>query len=331
MSTTGRDKPRTAVFLLGFGGPESFEEVRPFILNILRGKNVPPARIEAVVEQYRTIGGRSPFNELTNKQALALSARLAANGLDLPVYQGMLCWHPYIADTLKEMLAAGIERSLVIVLAPHRSQVSFDRYINALKDALSLESEGNNGRGMAIDVLEPFHNHPLFIQAAASRVEDILATLLPSALASVKLIFTAHSLPAAMADAPAYAAQIEESARLVVALLKQRRKTDFDWTVSYQSRSGAPGQIWLEPDVKTAIALCKQEGVKNAIVVPIGFLCDHVEVLYDLDIAAAAAAKEAGVNMLRAGTVGVHEQFIQLLFDLVKARSDALYAKPDRK
>ncbi len=324
-------QPQTAVLLLGFGGPESFEEVRPFILNIVRGKGVPPERIEAVVDQYRRIGGRSPFNELTDSQARALSAQLSDHGLPLPVYQGMLCWRPYIADTVNEMLSDSITSAVVIVLSPHRTEASYDRYVKALKEAISATHTEGNGKSLSFEPTSAWHNHPLFIEAITQRVEECWQDLPYSRKRQAKLIFCAHSVPVEMSDASDYAGQVAETAASIVQKLSARHKVNFAYAVAYQSRSGNPRQKWLEPDVVMEIRAAKDQGMEDVIVVPIGFVCDHVEILFDLDVLAFSAAQEVGINMLRAQTVGVHPQFIQLLFELVKARSDAFYAKPDRK
>lgn len=298
----------TAVLMMGYGGPTSLAEVRPFVENIAHGRNITQERIDAVVEQYRVIGGKSPFNELTKLQADALAARLQADGHNLDVKTGMLFWPPYIKDTIESLLASGTKRAVGIIMAPHRTEASFDRYIRAAEEA------GSKNGDFKVEFVDGWHTHPLFIEAITDRVNAALDTL-PFPKRQTQIIFSAHSVPTDMSDASGYARQIEETARLVA------DKLDCDrWKVAYQSRSGSPKQSWLEPDVRDVIIEVGTYGYQQVCVVPIGFVCDHVEVLFDLDVQAAAVAKEWHTRMARAGTVGDHPRFIQMLAELVKAK-----------
>lgn len=297
-----------AVLMLGFGGPGKFEDVRPFVENVVRGRNVPKERIDAVVEQYRQIGGNSPFNELTGKQAKALERELRERfHLPAPVHCAMLFWHPYVEDVLAELSRNGVRRIVALVMSPHRSEASFDRYKNRCLTA----AESCKIDSTSIEFTDQWHSHPLFISAAASRVAtalDALAEKRPFC----RVVFTAHSIPVEMSGASTYAAQIEESSKAVA-----RQLEIDDWCIAYQSRSGSPRQPWLEPDVREALAAAKAGGRQAVVVMPIGFVCDHVEVLFDLDIQARTFADEIGIPFVRAETVGVHPDFTKLLADRV--------------
>lgn len=296
--------------MLGFGGPTCFEEVRPFILNVTRGRSVSQERIEAVIEQYRTIGGRSPFRELTEQQAKALETELASQGRNIPVEMGFLYWHPYIHETIAKLVTNQISDVVAIVMAPHRTEASFDRYVKGLEETLK-ETDVD----LRIDFAPTWHKHHRFIEAQTTRVREKLELIPASEYSSTRIIFTAHSVPTYMSDASQYAAQIAESAELVCRQLEWA-----NWGVAYQSRSGSPHQPWLEPDIRDAIAAAKESGIANVVVVPIGFVCDHVEVLFDLDVQASEFAQSLGVKMLRAGTVGSHPSFIKMLAELVQSR-----------
>ncbi len=299
-----------AILMLGFGGPGSMKEVLPFVMNVVRGRPVSPERIEQVVDQYRQIGGRSPFRELTNRQAGALSKALGQQGLKLPVYVGLLFSAPFIPDVVERMAGDGVTGAIAVVMAPHRSEASFDRYVRAVNEA----TEGPDGGAarLAVDFVEPWHQHPLFVEAVASRVSQALDRLDERSRQSAQLIFTAHSVPQEMSDRSGYAQQVSESAELVARLLGHE-----NWKTTFQSRSGGVTQNWVGPDVRDLLVESAANGVKDVVLVPIGFLCDHVEVLYDLDVQVAAVASEHGVNLVRAGTVGDHPSFIALLAELV--------------
>lgn len=295
-----------AVLMVGFGGPTRPEEIRPFLENVVRGRSIPASRLEEVAHHYEVIGGRSPYNELTLKQADALRGLLKSEGLALAVYVGMRNWAPYVKDVMREIVAGGARRVFCFPMAPHRSEASWERYQDTVAQALA-----GLGSGVPmIDYPEPWHGHPLFIGAVASRVAETLQRLTSEDRARAQVIFTAHSIPMAMDAQSAYSAQLVQSCRLVAKELGLER-----WRLAYQSRSGNPRDPWLEPDIGR---LLPELGGQTAVVMPIGFICDHVEVLYDLDIEAAAIARNAGVTMLRASTVGDHPLFIQMIVDLIR-------------
>ncbi len=296
-----------AVLIVGFGGPTRREEIRPFLDNVLRGRPVPKERYEEVVRHYEHMGGASPYNELTIRQARALGAELDRDGPRIPVWVGMRNWEPYLAGAIAEMASHGVRHALGIIMAAHRSEASWDRYQQNVNEA--CEQVGDTAP--AIVYPGPWHDHPLFIQAAAARVQEALGRIDAHSHPHAHLIFTAHSIPVAMASASRYVEQLTDSARLVARAVGIQ-----SWTLAFQSRSGSPREPWLEPDIGDAIR--KLGAGRTEIVMPIGFLCDHIEVLYDLDVEAARIAREAGVWMVRAPTVGDHPLFIKMLATIVR-------------
>jgi ferrochelatase len=295
-----------AVLLIGFGGPTCQEEIRPFLDNILRGRPIPRQRYEEVVHHYEVMGGRSPYNEHTLRQAEALRAQLHRDGADIPVVVGMRNWSPYLIDTMRELTANRVRRILGVILAPHRCEASWERYQTAADEArLKIGSDAPQ-----VDYPEPWHTNPKFIEAVAGRTREAFAKLDQPDAKRAELIFTAHSIPLPMANASGYADQIRESAAAVTGRLGRD-----SYTLAFQSRSGAPRDPWLEPDISAVIR--KLDG-RPAVVMPIGFLCDHVEVLYDLDVEAAKTARESGVQMVRAATVADHPAFIEMIAGVVR-------------
>jgi ferrochelatase len=294
-----------AVLMVGFGGPTRPDEIRPFLQNVARGRPIPPARLEEVAHHYQAIGGRSPYNELIMKQADALRALLAEAGAAVPVYVGMRNWAPYVKDVIREIAGAGARRIFCFPMAPHRSEASWDRYRQTVAEALADVGSSAPAAGYP----EPWHDHPLFVRAVASRVADSLESLTDAERSRVQVIFTAHSIPAAMDAQSRYSGQIAESCCLVARQLGLER-----WTLAYQSRSGKPRDPWLEPDVSEVL---RGLAGRSAVVAPVGFICDHVEVLYDLDIETASIARASGVTMRRAATVGDHPLFIRMIAELL--------------
>jgi protoporphyrin/coproporphyrin ferrochelatase len=305
-----------AVMLVGFGGPTSPDEVRAFLDNVLRGRPVPRERYEEVVHHYERLGGRSPYNDFTMKQAEALRAALKARGIPLPVAVGMRNWTPYVADSLRELAEKGARRVFAFILAAHRCEASWDRYQQTVREAL----EKLGGAAPEVEYPAPWHAHPLFIRALAARARDAYARLAPEDRSTAHLIFTAHSIPIAMAAASNYVDELTESSRLVAADVGAGA-----WTLAFQSRSGSPREPWLEPDIATTL---KKLAGRAAVVVPIGFLCDHVEVLYDLDVETQAIAREALVRMERAPTVGDHPLFIEMISSMVQKRIERSISPP---
>jgi protoporphyrin/coproporphyrin ferrochelatase len=300
-----------SVLLLAFGGPSRPEEIRPFLDNVLRGRPVPVERYEEVVQHYIEVGGSSPLTRLTASQADGLRARLAGGGPDLPVFVGMRHWHPYIRETLAAMQAAGLRRAVGIILAAHPSPASREAYHQAVSEA----QHRMGSDAPAVEFVGAWHEHPLFIEALADRLRDARAEVPAARRGAAALVFTAHSLPVAMSETSGYEASLRRTAELVA-----RAACVTDWRLAWQSRSGGPHEPWLEPDVRDVVAEVARQGSRDVVLAPIGFVSDHVEVLYDLDIQARAAAGAARIGFHRAGTAGSHPAFLDLLAELVRGR-----------
>jgi protoporphyrin/coproporphyrin ferrochelatase len=298
--------PADAVLLLAFGGPTRPEEIRPFLENVTRGRRIPPERLESVAHHYELIGGRSPLNELTFQQADALRRALPR----LVVYVGMRNWAPYVADTLAEMTAAGIRRAVGVVLSPHANEASRERYVETVDAARAALGP------RAPEVVYPptWHVHPRFVEALADRLRAGLAEIPAERRADAAVVFTAHSVPVATAAVSPYAQEFLETARAVAGAVGVVR-----WQLAYQSRSGDPRDPWLEPDVNDALRALAAQGVRDVVVAPIGFVCDHVEVLYDLDVEARATAATLRLHFVRASTANDHPAFIAMLADVVRS------------
>jgi protoporphyrin/coproporphyrin ferrochelatase len=293
--------------LIGLGGPAAPGEVRPFLDRVLQGRPVPRERYEEVVHHYESLGGHSPYNDLTMRQAAALRERLRNDGIDVPVVVAMRNTAPFMDDALRELSAQHVRRAFGFVLAAHRCEASWERY----QSDLNAARERVGAAAPAIDYAASWHNHPLFIAAAADRVRDAIARMAAPDRERAELIFTAHSIPLTMAARAPYVDQLQESAAMVAAAAGKS-----NWRIAYQSRSGSPREPWLEPGVNEVL---RGLGGGAVVLVPIGFLCDHVEVLYDLDIEAAQIARTAGVAMVRAATVSDHPEFIEMMAAIARA------------
>lgn len=296
-----------AVLMIGFGGPERPEDIRPFLENVARGRRIPPARLKEVAHHYERIGGKSPLNELTFRQAEALQAKLQAQGCPLPVYVGMRNWRPFLTDTIQRMSEDGIVRAIGLIMAAQQSESGWEQYRRNVAEAIA-----QTGVTLTVVYTPPIFDHPGFIEAAARRVQECLARLPENQLHRTPILFTAHSIPTGDPFAARYVAQLNASVRLVAERLNHPA-----WRLVYQSRSGRPQDPWLGPDVNDALRQLARDGVTCVVLAPIGFVCDHVEVLYDLDIEAAQTAKEAGVTLFRAKTVNDDGAFIEALTDVV--------------
>lgn len=297
-----------AVLLVAFGGPTGPSEIRPFLEIVARGRRLSTERLHEVAGHYeRMPGGRSPLRERTEAQAEGLRAALASAGRPLPVYVGMRNWHPFLLDTLALMTAREHRRVLVIVLSTFRSEASWDRYVADV----TVARERTAGAPEVV-FAAPWFEHPRFIAAVADGTARALAELPMAERGEVPLLFTAHSVPVAMAAASSYVADFTAAASAVAARLGHAR-----WSLAYQSRSGGPRERWLEPDVGDAIGALAKSGARHVVVSPIGFVCDHVEVLYDLDVEARRVAADHGVTLSRASTVNAHPDFVGMLADLV--------------
>jgi len=301
------------VLVLSFGGPEKREDVIPFLENVLRGRNVPRERMLEVAEHYYEFGGKSPINDQCRELIAALEAELSTHGPPLPIYWGNRNWHPMLADTVAKMRDDGVQRALAFATSAWSSYSGCRQYREDIARAIDEVGEG----APAIEKIRPFFNHPGFIEAMASRLSDVISEMSADERAAAELVFTAHSIPHAMAAGCEYAQQVEEASRLVAEQVGHKR-----WSVAYQSRSGPPSQSWLEPDICDRLADLARRGVRQVVVVPVGFVSDHMEVVYDLDHEARAKAKELEITMRRCPTVGTHPRFVQMIRELIEERLD---------
>jgi len=297
-----------AVLLLAFGGPDGMADVRPFLDNVLRGKPVTPERYEEVVQHYEQLGGRSPLRALTQQQADALAAELSSRGRAVPIHIGMRHWRPYIREALSALADAGARRVVAPILSAFDSPASKQAYEVTLRE--ELEALGD--RAPQVTTVAGLGTRQGFVDANAARVRDALDAL-AQPVDGVHLIFTAHSIPEAAARRSPYVEQYERCARQVANACGATR-----WTLAYQSRSGTPQTPWLGPDVLEVLRDHAAAGGGPVVVSPVGFICDHVEVLYDLDVEAAALAQQLGIEMRRAQAAAAHPAFVAAIADAVE-------------
>lgn len=305
------DRPFDAVLVIAFGGPEGLADIRPFLANVLRGRRIPPERVDEVAHHYERFGGVSPLTAITKQQADGLRARLAAGGPDLPVYLGMRNWHPLLPDTVRTMARDGVRRAIGFIGAPHRSYSSCTQYRENVWEARRVVA-AQGQPDVSIIYVGDWHAREGFIDANARHIQVAREALGPSAR-DARLVFTAHSIPLSMPGVERYLSQLRESARLVA-----QRLGVPDYSLVFQSRSGRPTDPWLEPDVCAYLRAAAERGLRAAVLCPIGFLCDHVEVLYDLDYEAAAAARDCGVTIARAQAVNNDPAFLDLMAEMVR-------------
>lgn len=297
-----------AIMLIAFGGPERPEEIRPFLRHVLQGRPVPPQRIEEVAHHYEVIGGRSPINDLTRQQGAALAAALAARGCTLPIELGM--WHaaPFIADTLKRLAANGARRVIGVVMASFHDRATLSRYAGAVDHAIATLTLPD----FSFRYAGSPETLPGFTEASTDAIraafERVPAELRQDAL----LVFTAHSVPETIGRESGYVARYEAAAEKIA-----RAAGVSEFRLAYQSRSGNPTDAWLEPDIGKVVRAEAASGRRALVVAPIGFVCDHVEVLYDLDVEAQQIAGEVGIVISRAGTVTTHPAYIEALAQTV--------------
>lgn len=305
--------PYDAILIVSFGGPEAPEDVLPFLENVTRGRNIPRERLLEVAEHYHHFGGVSPINRQTRELMEALRPELDRRGIRLPLYWGNRNWHPLLPVALRSMTDSGSKRALAVVLSGFSSYSSCRQYRENVQAACLAAGAG----APLVDKMRVFYNHPEFIAANVDRVREALGRIPAERLGSARLAFTAHSIPQSMADTSRYVEQLEESSRLVAEALgipEDRR------SLVYQSRSGRPTDPWLEPDILDHLDALRGEGVRDVVVHPIGFLSDHLEVLYDLDEEAQGKAKALGLNLVRSATVGTHPRFVGMLAELIAER-----------
>lgn len=295
-----------AILIVSFGGPESREDVIPFLENVLRGRNVPHERLLAVAEHYYHFDGKSPINQQCRDLIAALREHIS-----LPIYWGNRNWYPKLAHTVRQMVADGVKRALAIATSAYSSYSGCRQYIENIEAARAAAGPG----APVIDKLPPFWAHPGFAAANADHVTEALARVPDDRRAAARLIYTAHSIPLSMAATCRYEEQLVETARRV-----SERVAHEEWDLVWQSRSGPPTQPWLEPDILDHLRALAQNGVRDVVVSPLGFLSDHMEVMYDLHHEAADLCRELGLNFVRARTPGTHPAVVAVLAELIEQR-----------
>ncbi|HEX5471071.1 MAG TPA: ferrochelatase [Lacipirellulaceae bacterium] len=312
-----------ALLIVSFGGPDKPDDVLPFLENVLRSRNVPRERMLEVAEHYYQFGGRSPINDQNRALIAALEKELAQHGPHLPVYWGNRNWHPLLADTLRQMAADGVSRALAFVTSAYSSYSSCRQY----RENIAAAQAEVGPSAPQIDKLRAFFNHPGFIEPMIENMRAALERIPAGRRSSTELIFTAHSIPTAMAANCQYEEQLHEACRLVVEgllvslSLGERAGMRAPWSLVYQSRSGPPQQPWLEPDVGDFIKSRHQQSpLRDIVIVPIGFISDHMEVVFDLDTEVSELCDRLGINMVRAATVGTHPRFIRMIRELIEER-----------
>jgi ferrochelatase len=330
--------PYDAFLLVSFGGPEGPDDVIPFLQNVTRGRAVPPGRLEQVAEHYYQFGGVSPINQQCRDLIALIEKDFAAGGIDLPVYWGNRNWGPYLADTVRAMAQDGVRRAIAFVTSAYSSYSSCRQYLDDIEQARAQAGAG----APVIDKIRQYFNHPGFIEPLAEATRRAVESLPPAVRDDVELVFTAHSIPAAMAAASgpggcnAYPAQLAEAARLVAQRAGGGRGAGGGrdagggqgagnarpWRLAYQSRSGPPSQPWLGPDVNDCLTELSAAGAPAVVLIPVGFVSDHMEVRYDLDVEAAETAGRLGLPLARAATPGISPGFVTMITELVRERLD---------
>ena len=303
-----------AFLLLSFGGPEGIDDVMPFLENVLRGKNVPRERMLAVSKHYQLFNGVSPINEENRKLIAALKPVVESSGPKLPIYWGNRNWHPLLTDTVKQMAADGVKRVIAFATAGYSSYSSCRQYLENIEQACL--AAGN--AAPVIEKIRPFYNHPDFIAANAGQLLTAMASISEDRRAKAKIVFTAHSIPLSMANGCFYAQQLQEVAKSVIKTVDVANA----WQIAYQSRSGPPTQPWLEPDINDVIEGLAKEGVRDIVIAPIGFVSDHMEILFDLDTQAKQLCEKVGIGYHRAKTAGSHPKFISMIRKLIDEKID---------
>ena len=314
------NQPYDALLLVSYGGPEGPDDVIPFLENVLRGRPIAATRMREIARRYELFDGVSPLNAQIRALLSALVAELNANGPQLPVYWGNRNWHPMLADTLQQMTDDGIRRALAFATSAFGCYTGCRQY----QEDIAQARQTVGPEAPQVDKLRLFYNHPGFIEPMAERTRAALAQAAPAQAAQSenprpKLLFTAHSIPGAMAAKSNYVEQLTEACRLVAEEVDVK-----NWELVYQSRSGRPSEPWLEPDLGSRLVeLRRDNGLRDVMIVPIGFLADNMEIVYDLDIEIAGLCDELGIKMVRAGAIGTHRRFVSMIRELIVERVEA--------
>jgi ferrochelatase len=316
--------PYDALLLVSFGGPEKPEDVVPFLENVTRGRGIPRERLEEVGEHYFAFGGRSPINDQNRAFIAAVEEDLRSTGIDLPVYWGNRNWDPYLADTLRQMRDDGVRRAACLMTSAYSSYSGCRQYRENLAEAVSAVGAG----APRLDRLRHYFNHPGFVEPMVDATLSALADLGDTARRDAHVLFVTHSVPESMnatagPDGGAYVAQHRSVADEVGERVRQETGHRYPTELVFCSRSGPPHVPWLEPDVNDRIEELADHGVAGVVVVPIGFVSDHMEVIYDLDTEASATAEKVGVEFARASTAGLDPRFVAMVRDLVLERAAA--------
>lgn len=312
--------PYDAILFVSFGGPEGPDDVIPFLENVLRGRNVPRERMLQVAEHYYHFGGISPINAQVRELMAAVEKELRLHDIQLPVYWGNRNWYPMLPDTVRQMQSDGIRRALAFFTSGYSSYSGCRQY----RENVIAAREEVGHDAPVIEKLRVFYNHPDFIAASVVRMQAALDQLPEAAQSNCQVVFTAHSIPNSMSTGCDYVQQLTETCRLIA---NELRIATGRHKLVYQSRSGRPEDPWLGPDILDYLRELQQQGVQDVVICPIGFLSDHMEVLYDLDEEAAILSRELGLNMVRAATVGSHPLFVQMIRKLIQERLDPTIPK----
>jgi protoporphyrin/coproporphyrin ferrochelatase len=302
-----------AVLVASFGGPEGMDDVMPFLENVLRGRNVPRERMLSVAKHYELFGGVSPINAQNRRLIASLNQELEAKGPRLPIYFGNRNWHPMLADTLRTMRDDGVKNALAFVTSAYSSYSSCRQY----REDIERARESLGSAAPRIEKLRAFYNHPGFIEANAANLQAALEQIPQQQRSQARIAFTAHSIPQSMAKNCDYESQLRETSHLVAEVAGVQ-----NWRLVFQSRSGSPLQPWLGPDICDHLGELQSDGAKDVVIAPIGFVSDHMEIIYDLDTEARTLCQQLGLNMIRAATAGSHPVFIEMIRDLIMERVD---------
>jgi len=313
------NNPYDAILIMSFGGPDGMDDVMPFLDNVLRGRNVPEERKKEVAHHYELFGGVSPINRQNENLTAAVIADLRAHNISIPVYLGNRNWKPFVTDVVREMQQAGVKKFLAFVTSGFSCYSGCRQY----REDMMRACEQLGPDAPSFDKIRVYYNHPDFIQVTAEHWANALSSFPADRRKHVHTAFTAHSIPAAMSERSDYAVQLQTACELTAESAGIER-----WQLVFQSRSGAPHQPWLDPDICDHIRSLHTQGVRELIIHPIGFISDHLEVLYDLDHEAKAVCDELGITMVRAATPGVHPKFVAMIGELIRERIDP--ARPKR-
>ncbi|RPI82176.1 MAG: ferrochelatase [Planctomycetaceae bacterium] len=302
-----------AILVVGFGGPEKPADVMPFLENVLRGRNVPRERMLEVAAHYDHFDGVSPINSQMRALIAALQGELDSHGPHLPIYWGNRNWHPMLEETLRQMTADGVRHALAYVASGYSSYSGCRQY----REDILRARQAVGAAAPTVDKIRVFYNHPRFIAASAAKLRSRLADVPVELAGKLPVVFTAHSIPASMSRGCAYEQQLRETCRLTA---EAAGIAADQWRLVYQSRSGRPEDPWLSPDILDEIRDLAKSAALGLVIMPVGFLSDHMEVMYDLDYEALHLCQELGLKYYRAETVGTHPEFVTMIRELIEER-----------